>query len=234
MGFDDQAPMRRDTLDVDARRDYDLRTELSTARDELNRLQKQREEVEQQPGPSKKIESYPAIYKTVDTKEAHFQLKGGRVVFIPLDNLLEKFHAEARQKASRLREMSETTEIVGPVGGFNLRYTLERIDVPFDTKMPSRAGTVVQLNRWELIPTAARLGETAEEALAPKSLFRAKLELINPLQQTITVWVYPDSFEEFRRIRKELYLLGYSVAGRPLPEGTPIGGSPHGSRSAAE
>src|SRR5438552_534521 len=50
----------------------------------------------------------------------------------------------------------------------------------------------------------------------------------------IAIWAYPDSFEEFRRLRKELYRMGYRIAGRPLPEGTPIGGSPDGSKSAAE
>ena len=32
----------------------------------------------------------------------------------------------------------------------------------------------------------------------------------------------------------ELFKLGYLTAGRPLPDGHPIGGSPDGTRSSAE
>jgi hypothetical protein len=48
------------------------------------------------------------------------------------------------------------------------------------------------------------------------------------------VKVYPDGFEAFRQIRKELYRLGYTVAARPLSAGTSISGSPDGSKSAAQ
>jgi hypothetical protein len=78
------------------------------------------------------------------------------------------------------------------------------------------------------------LGDPLETALAPGSRFRDKLAMMSPRQYTITVWTYPDSFAEFRRLKKELYGLGYAVAGRPLPEGMPIGASPHGSRSSAQ
>ena len=50
----------------------------------------------------------------------------------------------------------------------------------------------------------------------------------------MTAWVYADSFAEYRRLRKELYAAGYTVAARPLPEGELIGGSPRGTRSAAQ
>jgi hypothetical protein len=38
----------------------------------------------------------------------------------------------------------------------------------------------------------------------------------------------------YRTLREQLYQRGYSVAGRPLPEGQPIAGSPFGSKSAAQ
>jgi len=97
-----------------------------------------------------------------------------------------------------------------------------------------RAGSYVQLTKWELIPVSGQLGETLEEAIQNDSTFRSRLSLLSPRDYTLTLWVYNDSFEEFRALRKELYHLGYSIAGRPLPEGVPIGGSPHGTKSAAE
>jgi hypothetical protein len=45
---------------------------------------------------------------------------------------------------------------------------------------------------------------------------------------------YPESFGDFRTLKKALFDLGYTTAARPLPPGILIGGSPNGSRSAAQ
>ena len=55
--------------------------------------------------------------------------------------------------------------------------------------------------------------------------------MMSPRQYTITVWTYEDSFAEYRRLKKELYSLGYAVAARPIELGMPIGASPTGSKS---
>jgi hypothetical protein len=57
---------------------------------------------------------------------------------------------------------------------------------------------------------------------------------MDPNRTTVTVWTYPDSFHDFRRLKDELFKLGYLTAGRPMPHGAPIAGSPSGSRSAAQ
>ena len=46
--------------------------------------------------------------------------------------------------------------------------------------------------------------------------------------------IYPDSFAEFRRLQKFGHEHGFMVAGRPLPEGVPIMGSPNGTKSSAQ
>ena len=56
-------------------------------------------------------------------------------------------------------------------------------------------------------------------ALEQGSDFRQGLAKILPGRTTITIWVYPDGFEAFRQIRKELYRLNYVIAARPLPPG---------------
>jgi hypothetical protein len=85
-----------------------------------------------------------------------------------------------------------------------------------------------------LIPTSSRLGEPYEAALAPRSEFRQVLSRYRPGRDTITIWTYPDSFAAFRKLKEELYRLGFATAGRPLPTGTPISGSPEGSKSARQ
>ena len=56
----------------------------------------------------------------------------------------------------------------------------------------------------------------------------------SPRDTTITLWVYPDSFDLYRQLKEELHNLGFATAGRPLPEGVLIGGSSDGTRSSAQ
>ncbi len=38
-----------------------------------------------------------------------------------------------------------------------------------------------------------------------------------PAETVVTVWVYPDSFGEFRKLKSALYREGFLAAARPLP-----------------
>lgn len=226
---------RRAALDDSARVDYDLQRALALARADLARVDERQARLPPARSEVRTIENFPTpLSKTVDGREMHVQLRGGRLAVIPLDDLLAKFKSAAHEKVYKLKELPETTDTVGPIGGFRMRYTLERVDVPFEPGVRGGGGAYVQLAKWELVPVTAQLGEPIDQALQPNSQFRNQLSLLSPRDYTVTIWVYPDSFEEFRVLRKDLYHLGYAIAGRPLPDGTPIGGSPQGSKSAAE
>ena len=165
--------------------------------------------------------------KTVFGKELHLRLRR-RLAFIPWDELVEQLKQDAPLKTWKLKDTPRITEFLGPVKGFRLKYTLqqsrEMTSVPGGMALQMR----VELDRFVLIPIADDLGEPLDAALAGPSQFRTILEADDPNRTTITVWVYPDSFNDFRRLKAELFRLGYSTAGRPMPEGLPIGGSPGG------
>jgi hypothetical protein len=93
---------------------------------------------------------------------------------------------------------------------------------------------MVRLTGWQLLPVSDELGETVSEALGEGSSFRDALAHENRRTVTLTLWTYPDSFATLRAVQQELYARGFQVAVRPLPEGMPIGGSPRGTRSAAQ
>ena len=76
--------------------------------------------------------------------------------------------------------------------------------------------------------------QSVERALAQDSQFSQVLRDPRAKDATITIWTYPDSFDAFRQIKKELYRMGFAVAARPLHEGASIGFSPEGTKSAAE
>ena len=89
-------------------------------------------------------------------------------------------------------------------------------------------------DRFVLRPVSDNIGETIDEALQPASQFHQIITGRRAKDATITLWTYPGSFDDFRRLKQELYRLSFPVAARPLPDGVPISGSSHGSKSTAE
>jgi hypothetical protein len=224
---------RRQHLDAAKQVQFDLARSLSESRFQLEQTANQRQQVETAAAKPVVIESYPTpLSRAVDGPEAHLLIDNGRVAFVPVEPLLEQLQAQAKRQVYKLRDQPEVTDTVGPVGGFRLRYTLERYDV--SAAETGRGGSYARLQRWTLVPVANDLGEPVRLALEQGSEFRQELKKILPGRTTITIWVYPDGFDAFRQIRRELYRLGYAIAARPLPAGTSISGSPEGSKSAAQ
>jgi hypothetical protein len=226
----------RRQLDGQKRLQFDLARSLSEAQFELEQLDKARQQVETTDSGPIVVESYPTpISRAVDSNEAHFQISGGSIIHIPLQELLDQFLGDAKRKTYKLAESPEITETIGPVDGFRLKYTLERHDLtPEEAKSHGRMGAYVQLKKWTLVPVVDALGEPPDVALNEGSAFRKALSKLRPGYHTITIWTYDDSFAAFRQIRKELYHMGFATAARPLPLGQPITGSPEGSKSAAQ
>lgn len=225
---------RRKKLDEKAREQFDLKRKLAAAESSLARSRDDIASAKLTKASSVKIENYPtAISHTVYGQEVHFQLRRNRIAFVPMEELVKLFEADAQRQVHRLRDQSEVVESLGPIAGFRMRYTLERLDVPVRN---GHGGAVITkvTGGFILTPVSNELGEPLERALDAHSELRMTLREYNPRQTTVTLWTYPDSFAAFRAMKKELYLLGFSVAGRPLPEGTPIGASSAGSKSAAE
>jgi hypothetical protein len=231
-----QVQERRQRFDGVKRADFDLAQNLAQSKFQLDQLARERQQAENTPGQPVVVESYPTpISREVDGPEAHLLIVNGRVMFIPLEEILDELRAAMKRQAYKLADQSELSDTIGPVDGFRLRYTIKRHDVaPDGPRGSGRGGSFVRVEQWTLIPVADDLGEPVRLALEPGSDFRHTLSKILPGRTTLTIWVYPDGFDAFRQIRKELYGLGYSIAARPLPPGTPIGGSPDGSKSAAQ
>jgi hypothetical protein len=213
----------------------DSHRELLVARSELEDLKANRQAMENAAAVNNVIEHLPTpMAKTVFGKELHLRLAGGRLVYLPWDELVEQLKQDAPLKTWKLKDSPRITEILGPVQGFRLKYTLQQTRQMASAPGGMALQTRIELDRFVLIPIADDLGEPLDAALAGPSQFRSILESYDPNRTTVTVWVYPDSFNDFRRLKAELFRLGYATAGRPMPEGLPIGGSPHGSRSAAQ
>jgi hypothetical protein len=189
------------------------------------------------PAPKKdkhEIVSYPTpLSHGVDGPEIHFQLKDGLVAHVPMRTLVEGIIQDFRVKVGSRPEARMIEGKVGPAEQFDLTY-------------------VMVLEKGVFVPLATRLGESLDQALAPNSRFRQVLysgehdrpigntssryesTTGEPQQITVTLWTYPDSFALYRRLKQELYLEGFAVAGRPMPFGTPIAGARTGTQSQAQ
>jgi hypothetical protein len=162
---------------------------------------------------------------TENETELHFRCLGSAVTVVPIDQLVERMKAQMERQREVILRLKKYSGSVGPVRGWNMNYQIET---------QQHLGLVrASVSQFELVPESDLDAERAEVALRPDSIFRNELRKAEP-GSTITFWVYPDSFPLFRKLQAVAHREGFTVAARPLPEGTPIMGSPHGSRSAVQ
>jgi hypothetical protein len=222
-------------LDAAKQAEFALKRDLLEVNDELAKVAQSREALTKTAEQTSVLEHLPTpMAKTVFGKEIQFRLTGGKLTYIPWDDLLDRLKDEAPQKIWKLKDADSITETLGPVGDFRMKYVLRRAQYAIQSRMGDVMRERIELERFTLSPVREDLGEPVEMALAEGSNFNLMLAGADPKQTTVTIWLYPDSFQHFRTIKHALYKRGFLCASRPLPEGYPIGGSPDGSRSAAQ
>jgi hypothetical protein len=225
-----------------ARQRGDQNQVVALSLDELRqRSQKVAEEIEalrKMPAPPHQALRYHTpVSAPVQSEEWMFECRQGRVTLVDIGTLLEDALRRARSQSDNLRDRWEVSDVTAPVGPFRLRYTLER-ERGLAGELggaPTRSGSFrVSLSQWEVEAVTSPRGENIEAALAPRSEFRRVADHIDSRQATVTLWVYPDSFPLYRRLRDYLHEHDIIVAGRPLPDGSCIAASRHGSASRGQ
>jgi hypothetical protein len=189
------------------------------------------------PSPKKALHYRVPISRPLQSEELFFECRGGRVTFVDIGALLGQVRERMEDNVKLLRTQWSISEIAGPVGAFQLSYTLERERGMLDGggMAPEASGTFrYGMSGWKVEPIALDRGETSAQALAANGVFRQIVDHLDPQQTAVTFWVYPDSFPLFRQLRDYLYERDVTVAGRPLPEGTPIASSREGTASRGQ
>jgi hypothetical protein len=181
-----------------------------------------------EPRSQTEVLAYPTpIGRTVNGAELHFRIADGHVAVIPLEELFELAKRQTQRHSGPVSALASRIETVGPTGGFSLDYVIEaRVD-------QARGQVLIRSREWVVRPVEEPVGEPVARALADGSQFRRALAAAAP-DTTVTLWCYPDGFAAYRQVREELHRLGVPTAGRPLPEGAPIGGSAEGSKSVVQ
>lgn len=208
----------------------DEQREAVQSTQDIERLESQLKQVEQQLGaaaehkrPKIALEHLPTpMAKTVFSREMHIQLRQGQVTVIPWDRLVDTLKQQIPLAARRAASRNLIEDKIGPIGGFVMDYRMVAVPGGFE------------LERFELEPIDSVQSESLEEALSSNGRLRSELASRDPRETVVTVWVYPDSFEEFRVLKARLFEAGFLSAARPLPAGIRIGASPSGTRSSAQ
>jgi hypothetical protein len=204
-------------------------------RGERDKLEKEVSSLKHLPRPkSVSILSRSPVAKPASGDEFHFELRHNRVCFINLTRLLELTKADAQVRIRMGDRQGVIAAKVGPVGSFSLQYELGRAVPNSVEELIERKSIRFDLRSWEIVPESENRGESYESIKNPISDFSRAVNQMNPARATVTLWVYPDSFSLYRRLREDLTDRGFSVAARPLPEGMTIRGSPMGTQSAAQ
>jgi hypothetical protein len=226
---------RRATLSQQQQRDFDLRRQLNEAQKQLDDLGREQVSLLAQGAEVEVVKNLPTpLAKTVTGEEIHLRLAGGHVAIVPMEKLHEAGKPHLERNVWRLRDEGEMEGTVGPIDGFRMRYLVQLSQV----SVPGRAGFVevhpVIHERYEYIPVSQQLGEPIDQVIQPNSTLLQLLRRRSPADTTVTIWIYPDSFDEFRTLKKALFDLGYAAAGRPKSEGEQIASSSEGTKSSAQ
>ncbi|XZE35252.1 hypothetical protein SH501x_000741 [Pirellulaceae bacterium SH501] len=222
-------------LESDSREDIESSLELCELQKQLADLLKQEGELEQQQTPAAILQHLPTpMAKTVFGHEIHIMLTKGLVTVVPWNELVETLKREARGAVQRNTQKSHITNTLGPIAGFSMKYSLKSQSGMMSDGSTMRMGRLVELDKFVLVPTEDILQESLDQALSSAGRLRAELASHSDKNVTVTVWVYPDSFQVFRELKERLFPEGYLCAARPLPFGVPIGASPNGASSTAQ
>ncbi|HZZ29791.1 MAG TPA: hypothetical protein VFE46_17480 [Pirellulales bacterium] len=219
---------RRAQFDSSKQEDFDLRRQVEQSLAALDRGEAELKDLESQKPPIQEVRHYPTpISRMVLGHEVHFQLLGGRIAYVPIDDFVDDVRSNLRTSGMDLNNIADRVGVVGPRNGFEFRYTMDTV---------SDRGRIVGLRakEFQIVPAGMQEGETFEKAMLPNSDFHRALAMHSPHDTTITMWTYPDSFELYRQLKEELHRLDFATAGRPLPMGVLIGGSDHGTKSSAQ
>ncbi len=174
------------------------------------------------------------VATTTSEQEMHFRMRGGRITWVPLEPLLDRLKSQVKSRADIVRRFGKYEGTCGPVGGFVMKYSVERVaPSPLDALNGIQRGFRIEVSRWTVTPADTFAAESVEEALRSGSRFRQILEAADP-EATITIWLYAEDFAHFHELRELAHKLDLRVAARPLPADTEISGSPGGSRSSAQ
>lgn len=223
------------SIDQTTREQIENEQEMSELQKQLSDLLRQQGNIPSDEPATTVLQHLPTpMAKTVFGRELHIMLRGKLAAVIPWERLVEALKSEARRSMERNSQKSRVVNQLGPIDGFVMTYGLKSQSGMMSNGSQVRMARSIELEKFELETTEDVLRETVQQTLGSGGRLRMELSGCVSQQTTVTVWVYPDSFNEFRILKERLFAEGFLCAARPLPFNVRIGASPNGSSSTAQ
>lgn len=217
------------------RRQEALAEQKALLEDELETIIRETNAVAASTPKSEVINHFPnPIAKTVFAEEVHFRLSEGKLSYVPMDELIMRMKSEWKVKAEKLRQADRTVETIGPIGNYRMQYELASENVDRNPSSGAGERRSIRFKQFSLYPLARDFGETLVQAFDGASEFQNVLSRHEPRKTTVSIWVYPDSFEEHGELKSWLHENGYQMASWPLDFGKRISGGPNGFKTSAQ
>ncbi len=234
--IEDHIEERRESLDSVRQREFDVQRQLLESQIKLDELTREQLALSSAPQRTEEIECVPTpLAKTVEDAAIHLRIKDGLVSIVPLEELLGQIEYRVEDILRRLQSRNEVVETIGPVDGYRLRFTvLKRNSGAIGGPLVGQRQKVVFEQNAQILPTSVDIGQNVEQALMPGAALYEHLLAKQRQHPPVVVWLYTDSFEQFRPLKRKLWEMGFSLATRPMRPGTHIGASPNGTKSAAQ
>lgn len=227
---------RRELLDSEHQQQYDVQKQIAEYQLTLDALTKEQLGLLTGPETVEELESVPTpLAREIDGNAIHLRLKKGLVSIVPFDELLDEVQNHVEDIRRRLQSSDHVVDTFGPIDGYRIRMTVSRVADPMS--IGHRAGQIMRIEYdqyAEVLPTSEGIGQDVEQALMPGGSLYKYLQDHRRVSPSVVVWLYTDSFDDFRLLKRTLWEMGFSMATRPMVPGANIGASPHGTKAAAQ
>jgi hypothetical protein len=230
---------RRSKLDKEGQRQFDVQAEIAAANIKLHNLTQEQIRLIATSTQVEEVEHVPtALGKTVTGDVMHVRLAHGNLAVVPANKLMDQSMMQSRDYLrDQLHRRDRANVVHGPVDGFFMKFILEKEDA--DDAMPGGypAGDAEGTALYQaalFAPTSSHIGEPVDQALQADSEFMRVLAANRATAQAVVVWVYPDSYEELRTLKKALWEMNISIVVIPRNHDQLIKMGSRGARPRAQ
>jgi hypothetical protein len=225
---------RRNQLDTERQQEFDVQRQLLESQIKLDQLTQEHLALASTADEVETVECVPTpLAKEMDVPSIHLRLRKGLVSIVPVEKLQQEFQTHAEGIRRRLQSSSEVVETFGPIDGYREKMVFIKRG-PVGGPIAGQRRENILETYIQFLPVSEDIGQNVEQALLPGSALYEYLEDQRRESPPVDVWLYTDSFDECRTLKRALWERGYAVAIRPLRPGDTIGASPYGSKSAAQ
>ena len=228
---------RKEQLGEQQQREFDTQRQLLESKIDLDELTKEQFSLVSASETVTEVECVPTpLARVVEGQSIHLRLSKGLVSVVPFEQLLEEVQRNIAGTKRRLQEQGQVVETYGPLDGYRLKLTIAQRKSSNSVGGPLVGQTQRMKIHWEaeILPMSSEIGQNVEQSLLPGGALHKHLMAQQRQRPAVVVWLYTDSFDEFRPLKRALWEMGFSMATRPMRPGSNIKASPDGTRAAAQ